>query len=320
MLKGVEAATARVVFDALRAFGGYSFAKSHAAAFAVLVYQSAWLKRYHPQAFYVGLLNHQPMGFWSPATIVNDARRHQIIVLPVDVNRSMGRCTVEGQAIRMGFNYVKGFGQAAIERVMTARASGNFPSLYEFCVRTQLPQRLVEHLILAGGMDQWGKKRRNLVWELGTLDYRPDTLDLVYAEDELRFPEVSRQAALGLEYEMLGVSLREHPMQLYRAQLLKQHILGTRDLVHGEDGQQVRVAGLLIVHQAPPTAKGHHFLTLEDEDGFINVIMRPHLYQQYRRVLREVPLLVVEGELQRRHRVIHVLATKVTRIDGVLHP
>ena len=312
--RGVEQSIADAVFDTLRAFGGYSFPKSHAAAFAVLVYQSAWLKRYHPAAFYTALLNHQPMGFWSPATIVSDAKRHNIRVLPVDINESEGRCTVQAGAIRLGFNYVKGFGDVAIERVTAAREKGAFRSLADFCRRTQLPQRLIEHLILAGGMDSWGKGRRALVWELGKLDYRADTLDLVLPEDDIALPPVSLLDVMGIEYELLGMSLRDHVMTLYRAQLQSRGILGSRELEDCTDGQDVRVAGQIVVHQAPPTAKGHHFVTLEDSDGFINVIVRPDVYASYRKTLRESPLLVVDGKVQRRRGVVNVIAVEVARL------
>jgi error-prone DNA polymerase len=309
--KGVEQAIAGAVFDTLRAFGGYSFPKSHAAAFAVLVYQSAWLKRYHPQAFYAALLNNQPMGFWSPAVIVNDAKRHGIKVLPVQVNVSSGKCTVEGEAIRLGYNYVKGFGEAAIERVLSARENAEFTGLMDFCKRTQLPQVLVENLILAGAMDGWKKTRRKLIWELGKLDYRADTLDLTYTEDEVSFPAVSPLEVIGIEYAMLGLSLREHPMAFYRSHLDAQGILGSRQLSRCRDGQEVRVAGMVVVHQSPPTAKDHHFITLDDEDDFINIIIRPKVYDRYRRILRESPLLMVDGIVQHQGQVVNVLASRV---------
>src|SRR5258708_4001640 len=147
---GASPAIAEQVFSQLRAFGSYSFPKSHAAAFAVLVYQSAWLKYYRPLEYFMGLLNHQPMGFWSPAVLVGDARRHGITVLPVDINRSRGKCTLEGNAIRLGFNYIKGLGERHVEHLEICRQSGVFANLTDFCRRTQLPRKLVENLILVG--------------------------------------------------------------------------------------------------------------------------------------------------------------------------
>ena len=309
LLKGVEQAIADAVFDSLRAFGGYSFPKSHAAAFAVLVYQSAWLKHYHPAAFYVGLLNNQPMGFWSPSVILNDAKRHHLRVLPVEVNHSEKRCSVQDGAIRLGYNYVKGFGEAALERVAQARSTGAFTSLSDFCQRTQFAPRLVENLIMSGGFDEWGQTRRKLVWELGKLDYRVDTLDLVYAEDdELPLPPVSLLDVMSIEYELMGFSLRDHVMTLYRESLKARGIRSSSDLERCASGHAVRVAGQTVIHQAPPTAKGHHFITLEDEDGFINVIARPDVYAKYRKVFRESPLLIVAGEVQHQGAVVNLIA------------
>jgi len=297
--KGVEQTIAGAVFDTLRAFGGYSFPKSHAAAFAVLVYQSAWLKRYHPQAFYAALLNNQPMGFWSPAVIVNDARRHSIKVLPVEVNLSADRCRLEGKNIRLGYNYIKGLGEGAAAKIMVAKEEGNFHTLLDFCKRTQLPRHLVEHLILAGAMDAWGKTRRKLIWELGKLSYREGEFDLVFAEDDLNFPTVTPFEIMGIEYEMMGMSLRNHLMSMYCSYLGKRGILDSARLERCMENTEVQAAGLVVVHQAPPTAKGHHFITLEDEFGFINVVVRPDIYARYRKVWRETPLLIVEGRVQK---------------------
>jgi error-prone DNA polymerase len=309
--KGVEQVIASAVFDTLRAFGGYSFPKSHAAAFAVLVYQSAFLRRYYPQAFYTALLNNQPMGFWSPAVLVNDAKRHGVAVLGVDVNRSSGKCTVEGDAIRLGYRYVKGFGDTAIQKVMEARESGAFKNLLDFCKRTQLPQRLIEHLILVGGMDSWQQTRRKLIWKLGTLDYRPDTFPLVVEDDDLQFPAVSLLEVIGIEYGMLGLSLREHPLTFYRPQLAQRGFLSSHDLEGVASETRVKVAGMLLVHQAPPTAKGHHFLTLDDEHGFMNVILRPKIYAACKQIIRDSLLLIVEGVMQRQGNVINLLADKL---------
>jgi error-prone DNA polymerase len=308
---GVAEEVAQAVFEALRAFGGYSFPKSHAAAFAVLVYRSAWLKRYHAPAFYCALLNHQPMGFWSPAVIVNDAKRHGVPVLPVDIHHSQTRCTVEGEGIRLGFEQVKGLGAGHGEAITTARERCGFRDLGDFCRRTQLPRRLVEHLILAGAMDGWGHTRRSLVWQLGRLEYRAGTLDLDLPPDEVNFPAVSPLAALGVEYELLGVATGRHVMELYRPQLDERGILSSADLAGCADGQRVRVAGLVVVHQSPPTAKGTHFVTLEDEGGFLNIVLRPEVYAKYRSVVRECPLLLVEGVVQTRDGVVNVVASRV---------
>ncbi|MBK8986494.1 MAG: hypothetical protein IPM39_10495 [Chloroflexi bacterium] len=153
-------ATAELVFDQLRGFGSYSFAKSHAVAFAVLVYQSAWLKRYHCAAFYTALLNNQPMGFWTPAILVNEARRQGIAVLSVDVAVSQEKCTVAAGRIRLGLGYVKGLSQAQMDAILVRREAAPFADLADFCRRTELGRKAVEALIVAGAQDGWGIARR----------------------------------------------------------------------------------------------------------------------------------------------------------------
>ena len=304
----VSEEVARRVFAQLRAFGGYSFPKSHAAAFAVLVYQSAWLRYHYPEAFYVALLNNQPMGFWTPAVLVNDARRRGIGILPVDVNVSGEKCAVENGGIRLGFTYVDGVGNQAALRVERARLAGPFTSLKNFCQRTRLARRLVENLILAGAMDAWNVPRRTLLWDLGLLPTDSNELALDYSTAPVTLPEQSRAEALSTEVEVLGLALNDHPTALYRQRLTKLRILTSRDLTGCTNKQPVKVAGMTVVHQAPPTAKGFHFITLEDEHGLMNIIIRPAIYRRFKRVLREQPLLIVEGHIERQEGVINLVA------------
>jgi error-prone DNA polymerase len=311
---GVSRRDAKATFDKLRAFGGYSFAKSHAAAFAVLVYQSAWLKRYHPTAFYAALLNHQPMGFWSPAVLVGDARRHGVETLPLDVNTSYGWCAVEGDAIRLGFNYVIGMGEEAGQRIDEARFEDVFLSLEEFCYRTRLPRKLIEKLILVGAMDAFGLPRRQLLWELGKLHYHADELPLLYPQDEVEFPPLSDWEKLSFEQAILGLSTSEHVLTLFRPKLVCQGVYTTRELRNCEAGQRAQLAGKIVVHQAPPTAKGFHFITLEDEEGLMDVVVRPDVYGRYREVIRGTRFLLVEGVVQRKGEVVNLLALHVASV------
>jgi error-prone DNA polymerase len=309
--RGVPEPVAAEVFAQLKAFGGYSFPKSHAAAFAVLVYQSAWLKRYYPAVLLCAILNNEPIGFWSPAVLAGDARRHGISILPVNIHRSRAHCTVENSAIRLGLSYVHGLGEAGIARLEAVRQGKPFASLADFCRRTCLARGIVQNLVRAGAMDGWGILRRQLLWELGKLRYQEEELDLAFSDDGVELPPLSRAETLADEVEVLGLSTGEHVMALYRPWLAKHGILGSRELEASKDGQRVRVAGLVVVHQAPPTAKGHHFVTLEDEDNLINVVVRPAVYAQYRRTLHTVPLLIVEGIVQRNGGVTNLLALKI---------
>jgi error-prone DNA polymerase len=317
--KGVPAEVAADVFDRLKAFGLYSFPRSHAASFAVIVYQSAWLKCYYPAPFYAALLNNQPMGFWSPAVLVNDARRHGLEVLSVDVNRSQETCTVEDGAIRLGLARVKGMGEHGSDRVVLARAEKPFTRLIEFCHRTRLPRGLVENLIQAGALDCWGISRRQLIWKLGELHYEPDELGLVFPAEDVALPDLSAGEQSGMEYSMLGLSTGDHPMSFYREWLREHEILDSRALVACRNGQRVRAAGMLVVHQAPPTAKGMHFLTLEDEGGFTNVVVRPHVYERFRREIRGAAFLLVQGMVEQKDGVSNLVAVRFAPLE-VLAP
>ena len=265
--QGVSAEVAELVFSQLLAFGGYSFAKSHAAAFAVLVYQSAWLKKYYPAVFFSALLNNQPMGFWNAAVLVNEIQRQGLLVLPVDIHLSQAACSVEEEGIRLGLDYVKNLKEEHIERILQERLEGAFNSLFDFCRRTRINRTAVENLIMAGGMDGWGLPRRQLLWELGTLPVQEDGLDLVFTAQEVDLPRQTVAEAMLAEQEIMGLSPGDHVMTLYRARLEAQGIMGSRVLGEVTSGQRARAAGLLVVHQAPPTAKGFRFLTLEDEEG-----------------------------------------------------
>jgi error-prone DNA polymerase len=314
--RGIDPETAQTIFDKLRAFGGYSFPKSHAASFAVIVYRSAWLKRYHPAAFAAALLNNQPMGFWSRAVIVNDAKRHDITVQGVDVNRSAARCAAEQNVIRLGLNLINGIGKNA-ERIVAARGDQPFVDLADFCRRVPLPRRLTEKLILAGGMDGWGISRRDLLWRLGELasdDDNPLALPLI--SEPVRLPALTADESLHMEAGVVGFSPAAHPLTRQRHYLTQRGILTTTAMTRAADGARVRVAGLLVMHQAPPTAKGFHFLTLEDEFGMVSIIVRPQVYVHYRKIVRHAPLLVISGTVQHEGDVVNLLAKEIKAWQG----
>jgi error-prone DNA polymerase len=246
--------------------------------------------------------------------LVGDARRHGIAVWPVDLERSRGKCTVEEGNIRLGFNYVTGFGEAHINLLEQARQANPFASLKDFCRRTRLPRRLVENLIVAGAMDAWGR-RRKLLWTLGQLDYREAALNLDWPDDGVELPSLSQAEAMRLEYGVLGLSTGEHIMSQYRTRLTAQGILGSWELESQPNDRHVQVAGLVVVHQSPPTAKGFHFITLEDEAGLIDLIIRPQVYERYRRLLRNEPLLVAAGTIQRQGGVTNLLVKQVMSLS-----
>lgn len=318
LVNEVSPETAKVMFNQLVGFASYSFPKSHAAAFAVLVYQSAWLKYYYPTAFYAALLNNQPMGFWQPAVIVNDAQRHSIETRNVDIQHSQYKCQVEDNHIRLGFNYIPYFTDELANILVEQRAQVPFVSLKGFCQRTRLPRRIIENLIMVGAMDTWDIPRRQLLWELGKLDYSAQTLDLDFADDNIHLPDLTDLDILFTEYDILGLGLVQHPVETYRDWLDKQHILNSTTVQNLDAGHMVRVAGLLVMRQSPHTAKGVTFVTLEDEWGFINVVLRPDLADKYRRLTQNTTLLIAEGQLQRQGEVINIVASKLRSIPEFL--
>ena len=309
----VSEETATMVFDQLLGFGSYSFAKSHAAAFAVIVYQSAWLKHYHLPAFFAALLNNQPMGFWTPAVLVNEGRRLGMTIHNVSINESDLKCTLVGYGLRLGFNYVKRVGETA-ETIVAERENGRFHTLTDFCRRTKITRRLVENLIAAGAMDEWGIPRRQLLWDLGQLRYEEEELEFDYPLAEVELPALSTAGAMLMEQSVMGLSPGDHIMTLYRERLNEFGLPTAGDLLQLNNGQQVTIAGLLVVHQAPGTAKGHHFLTLEDENGLMDVVLRPKIYDKYRRLLQHARLLLVRGTFQKAGNVISILGSTLREL------
>jgi len=311
---GVDEQIAEEIFRQLAGFASYGFCKSHAAAFARTAYDTLYLKAHFPTEFYCALLNNQPMGFYSPEVLVGDAKRHGVRILPVHINRSHARCILEDGGIRLGFSYVHGLGEAGIARLEEAREDGPFESLRDFCRRTCLSRKAVENLIMVGAMDCWGEHRRRLLWELGKLRYEEEELDLVFADDGVELPALSRAEEIGIEYSILRLPVSDQVMALYRRWLRERGVLSSLDLRDRRDKERVKVAGLVVVRQAPPTAKGHVFITLEDECGLVNVIVRPDVYERFRHSLRHAPLVMVEGILQKENGVVSVLAQRAVAL------
>lgn len=307
--QGVSRQDAAAVFAKLEGFGHYSFSKAHAAAFACVVYQTAWLKVYHPTALFAALLDTQPVGFWSPDVLVGDAKRHGVTILPVDLNRSEGGCSVEKGAVRLGLDYVKGLGEASINRIEQARADREFTDLEDFCQRTQLPRKLVKNLILAGAMEQWGP-RRDLLWALAQLRYQARELDLIFPDLDMQLVPMPAIEAFGYERAILGLNVHEHPMHFYRNWLQTNRILSSDDVLRCEHGAVVRTSGLVVVHQSPPTAHHVHFLLAEDELGFTSLVVFPQVYNNFHRVLRQGQILIAEGKVQRNDGVVNIIVEK----------
>jgi error-prone DNA polymerase len=329
LTNGVARAAAEEVWQQIQGFAGFGFCKSHAAAFALVSYQTLYLKAHFPAEYFCALLNHQPMGFYPVEVLVGDARRHGVPILHPDVNLSQVDCTLEPSAssaeqaaaptspsIRLGLRYVHGLGEVWQVRIVERRQVSPFRDLGDLCRRTRLPRAVIENLIRAGAMDGLCRPRRDLLWQLGGLVYPVEGLDVEVPLEAVDLPNLGRAERLSWEYELLGLAPGDQVMSLYREVLQPHGVLTSRDLQSRSDGEWVRVAGWAVVRQRPPTAKGHLFVTLEDEEGLINLIVRPHVYERYRDPLRNAPLLWVEGQLQRQGGALSVLVDRVAPLGA----
>jgi error-prone DNA polymerase len=328
--RGLSEEFAERVFLQIRGFGEYGFPESHAASFALLVYVSAWLKRHHPAAFTAALLGSQPMGFYAPAQLVRDAKAHGVKVLPVDVNASDWHAVLEKAAseagpepaIRLGLEQVYGLGEAAGQRIAEARRKRPFALPHEIARRAQLDRESLLHLARAGALGSLGLDRRRAVWEAMQCLDRPDSRPLLDAlsdqdgdddgdEDELLLPPTTRQEEVLCDYRTGGLSLAAHPLQFEREKLAARGIVTAAVATAAPEGRRVMVAGIVLMRQRPATAKGMIFLTIEDETGAANIVIRPDIWSGADHAARRAAVLVVHGRIQRRGPVVHVVATKL---------
>ena len=305
---GIDPDVARCIFNQIAAFADYGFPESHAASFALLVYASAWLKRYYPLAFACALLNAQPMGFYAPSTIVEDARRHGVQVRGVDVMRSDWDCTMEDGALRIGLRYVRGLGAKARER-LDPLLNGDRPhSLEDWVRRSGLIVAQLRVLAEGGAFDGLWPNRRSALWEV-LKHSRGPAGPLAPVGADRRPAPVPPQPPVELteaDYRITGLSPAGHPMRHLRSAMEAQGVVRAADLGRHRDGEQVTVAGIVICRQRPATAKGFCFVTLEDETGLANVVVTPTLFERHRRLIVRSPLLVVEGVLQEEQGVLNV--------------
>lgn len=311
---GIEEEYAFKIFKQLAAFADFGFAESHAASFTLLVYVSAFLKVYYPQEFYCALLNAQPLGFYSPSTIIYEARRREIKVLSVDVSKSAWNCTIEGDGIRLGFRYVKSMGPSAKEKIEAALKNGPFFSPADFVFRTKLDQDCLEQLALVGAFCGFGFNRRQALWEvLSLVKQSPGQLPVESDEQggQLLEPMVLGERLMA-DFKGMDLSTGPHPMQLVRSALAEQQILSSADLKQVPNQKTIRVAGIVIIRQRPVTASGFLFLTLEDETGFANVVVKPNYVQKCRKAIIYSKGLLVRGQVERKDGVVNVIGREFT--------
>ena len=315
---GIEPEFAERVFSQIRGFGEYGFPESHAASFALIAYITAWLRCHHHAAFTCGLLNAQPMGFYSPATIVEDAKHHDVEVRPVDVRCSAWDCTLERSssntlAVRMGFRYVKGFGEREKDKIEPALASGPFTSAEDFVRRTRINRKGLHTLAEAGAFASVGIARRDAIWAIRGLSAKlGDAMDLpgevAPADEQPIFSRLSPGEAILWDYRTSMHSTRGHPIDCVRAELDRRKIPTAEQVNASRDGRKLKYVGLVICRQRPGTASGVTFYTLEDETGFVNLVVWRQVFEKHVVLAKTAMLMGVTGKIQSTDGVVHLIA------------
>jgi error-prone DNA polymerase len=326
--KGYSQDFAQRIYQQMLGFGEYGFPESHSLSFALLVYDSAWLKCYEPAAFTCALLNSQPMGFYAPAQLVRDARAHGVEVRAVDACVSAWDATLERRAdgepaLRLGLRLVKSLSQAGAERLIAARSVRPFASVEDLAVRAMLDRGDLEALAAAGALAALSGNRHLAFWEVAGTE-RPlplapaDTLPASALEGRPLLTAPTEGQAIAADYASLGLTLGRHPLALLRERLRAAALVSAAQLIAAGNGARVRTAGIVLMRQRPATASGVTFLTLEDESGQVNVIVWERVGREQRRALLESRLLEVHGELQHQEGVTHLIAHRLIDLSWLL--
>lgn len=324
--KGYEETFARRVFRQLEGFGSYGFPESHAASFALLVYISSWIKCHYPDVFSTALLNSMPMGFYQPAQIVIDARKHGVEFRPVDVNFSFWDNTFEEEGakyycIRLGFRQVKGLSSEDMQ-LLTGNRQKPFPYVHSL-LDAGISISTLEKLADADAFRSIGLDRRQALWEVSALSDSPIGMfkgqpSESSNEIQLSLPLLTDAANVVEDYATTGLSLKAHPVSFVRMQLNRLGVTASGNLRKMKNGDPVKVAGLITVRQRPGTAKGVLFVTIEDETGFANLVVWGNVFEAHRREIVQSRLLLVEGKLQIEGEVIHVVASRCFNMSSLL--
>jgi error-prone DNA polymerase len=318
---GIERDVAEHLYHMLQGFADYGFPESHAASFALLSYASAYVKCNEPAVFLAAILNVQPMGFYSTEVLVNDARRHDVVVKPVEVNVSEWWSFVDGEgAVRLGFHLVHGLGEKQRTGLEAALAGGSFDDIADFARRTQLSKEVLENLAIAGAFAPWFATRREAMWALRGLDEREARGELGRAmeiEDEpaAPLPQLTPLEHTRFDLWGLGLTTNLQPIAHFRAKLDSHGVISAKRLRAMPNHLVCKVGGMVITRQRPGTAKGFVFLTLEDETGLVNVIVNPQIYERDRRLIRRSSALIIEGILQKEQGCLDVLARRFWPLD-----
>ncbi len=333
--RGHDIDFAQRVFHQIKGFGEYGFPESHAASFALLVYVSAWIKCHYPAAFYCAILNSQPMGFYSPSQLAQDARRHDVTVLPIDINYSQWDHTLEYNKtnspyhetrphLRLGLRLVKGFNQLAASRIVNVRNQQPFRNLQDITRRARLNRGEIQNLVSANALISFANHRHQAHWQTQAIEAERPLLEGVetgsnyendnfadHLNDEVQLASPTEIQDLKTDYAVTGLTLNRHPMAILRETPLFTRCKRAEDLVQLNHRRFVRVAGIVTGRQQPGTASGVLFLTLEDETGNINVVVWKYLQERCRQVLLNGKILQINGVVERDRDVIHIIAGEI---------
>lgn len=349
LANGLEQEFAERVFTQLRGFGEYGFPESHAASFALLVYASCWIKHHYPEVFCCAMLNSQPLGFYSPSQLIQDAQRHGVQVLPVDLNQSNWDCALEAGnspstvthpsdntnsrksnrlALRLGLRMIRGIKHDEAEQLVTNRSlRGKYRDQSDIVKRVRLAQPTLAILAESGALNSISGDRRAAYWQ--SLAREKSAIDMpLFESSGVDDDEAAPDTLIKLnpleevysDYASLGVSLQGHPMSFFRNKLIEQRIKTAADLAATDHGRFVRVAGLIVLRQRPGTAKGITFVTMEDETGSINLVIKPQVWKDHYLICKQSNAWYVQGVLEKREGVIHVVAARIEDLQDLVGP
>ncbi len=331
--RGYDRKFAEQIFQQMQGFGEYGFPESHAASFALLVYVSSWLKHYEPASFACALLNSQPLGFYSVSSIVQDAKRHGVEVLPADVQVSNVDSTLvqrvvtpgasaeamaRGPSLRLGLGLIKGLKVTSSDRVLIARSIRLFDSTEDLARRSGLDRRDLSALAAADALASLAGHRRTALWETLAVDEATRLALPAIPAESPPLLEPTEGENIVADYETVGLTLRRHPLALLRDRLKKRRIRTAEEVAQSRHGQLIRAAGIVTCRQRPATASGVIFVTLEDETGYVNLIVWNSVSESQRRELLGSRLLAVSGEVQREGSVVHILARRLEDLSEML--
>lgn len=334
LARGYDQEFAERIFRQIQGFGGYGFPESHSASFALLVYISAWLKRHYPAAFFCGMLNSLPMGFYAPAQLIQDAKRHGVEIHPIDVDHSHWDHSLElppntgneepKPALRLGFRLVKGFSRVAADTIVRERQQQRFSNLNDLIYRTHLNKRDLSALVDANALQRIAGHRYQAHWDSQGIEERRPLLTSLEQQashtthDEVHLSAPTEEEEMLADYDSTSLTLGRHPLALLRETAPFFRCKKASDLLHLNQGRFVRIAGLVTCRQRPGTAAGVLFLTLEDETGHINVVVWKDVQLRHRAQLLTGKLLLVKGTLETKDNVIHVIAGAIEDHSTVL--